>query len=462
MAFQIKYVYDLVDKISPQLQKINGSLQKTQSKAAKVATAAGRSFDKMKEKLHKVGRSATDLGKSLSLRLTAPIGLMGGLALRSAAKLETLETAFVGILGSADEAKKIVGELFEFTAKTPFQLEGVAASAKQLLAAGVASKEITDRLQMLGDISAAANVPLQDMSSIFAKIKNKGKAMTEEILQMSDRGIPIIKILAKQFGVVEGQIFDMASKGKISFNDISKAMRNMTKEGGFANKAMILQSKTLGGVLSTLKDNVNLSLGSIGKTFLPEAKEVANKLIDIAQKVRVFAEENKGLVKTLLTIGGVLAVVAPVLIVIGQMALGLKALAVAFGMAKAAALLFNTALLANPIGLIVTAIASAIGLFVLFREEINETISSIKEFFINLNPLKNIGNTFSNLKNSMFGGNEEISAAVSTDINKKSEFSGALDVNLNNLPAGSNAQLKTEGAPNFNVGVNSIFTGAAQ
>lgn len=420
------------------------------------------SFDKkMGAVADRLGKKFTDLGKSMSLKVTAPIGIAGGLALRSAAKMETLETAFVGILGSADKASAMVKDLFEFTAKTPFQLEGVAASAKQLLAAGVASEDMTNQLQMLGDISAAANVPLQDMSAIFAKIKNKGKAMTEEILQMSDRGIPIIEILSKEFGVAKEAIFDMASKGQISFERIQKAMQNMTREGGFANKAMILQSKTLGGVLSTLKDNVDLSLGAIGDVFLEDAKKVAVKMIEIAQSIKVFAQENPALVKFMAVVAGIAAVVGPALIVIGQMALGIKAVAAAFGLAKAAVILFNSAMLANPIGLVITAVGGITAAIVIFKEEIAEAITKVKEFFANMNPLNKLGGALSGLKgkfSGIFGGGAQ--KPMTQQINTNSKFTGNLQVNVK-APEGTTTNLQVpENTAGFNTGVNSVFAGA--
>ena len=70
--------------------------------------------------------------------------------------------------------------LTDFTAKTPFQLEDVGAAAKMLLSFGVAGDDIIDRLQVLGDIAAGANVPLQDMAAIY------GKTLSER--EGADRG----------------------------------------------------------------------------------------------------------------------------------------------------------------------------------------------------------------------------------------------------------------------------------
>lgn len=311
-TFNTSYVIELKDKFSA------------------VARKAKDSLEGISRKVQKVSEKAVNLGKSFSLKLTAPIGLLGGMALKSAAKLETMQTAFRGILGSGEAASKMVSKLNDFTAKTPFQLEQVSKAAKQLLASGVEEEQITTRLKTLGDISSAANIPLTDMSSIFSKIQNKGKAMTEEILQMSDRGIPIVEVLSEKFGVAKDEVFEMASQSKISARDIDLAFKKMTSKGGFAHDAMINQSKTLSGVYSTMKDNVGLAAAEIGKVFLPLAKKIAIKIIEISQAVKNWVRQNPGLAKLLAIFGGILAVLGPALIVIGKIASGLAAMKVAF------------------------------------------------------------------------------------------------------------------------------------
>jgi len=469
MAFDVSYIYNLVDNISPNLKKIQSNVSK---------------LDKsISDSTKRMSRNFTDLGKKMSTRVTLPLGLAGGMALRSAAKMETLETSFIGILGSGEKAGALVKDLFEFTAKTPFQLEGVAESAKQLLAAGVSSEKMTENLQMLGDISAAANVPLSDMSQIFAKIKNKGKAMTEEILQMSDRGIPVIDILSREFGVTKDAVFEMASKSQISFKMMEQAMQNMTKEGGFANKAMILQSKTLSGVISTMRDNITLAMGEVGEVFIEDAKKMAITVTELAQKFKVFAQQNPGLIKLMVTFSGILALLAPLLILLGTLGFAItgfittvKAFAAVALFAKTgvialktAMLLLNAAFLANPIGLLIKLLLSAIPLLFVFKNEIVAIGKDMVEFLMKpiegvKNMITNLTSAFSNIKNkfsSIFSGNNDnlLETASQKTINQhiSSNFAGNLDINFNNAPVGMTSLFKSDKTSGLNVGVNSIM-----
>ncbi len=331
MAFNISYIYEIVNKASVPLKKI-AEAQKAVAKGAAIAAARvkkfGAALGRIKDKAKAAGDKLKSLGSSMSLKVTAPLLAIGGFALKSSAALETLETSFESMLGSADKARVIVKELVDFTAKTPFQLEGVGKAGKQLLAFGVAEKDILPTLQVLGDIAAGANVPLTEMSAIFGKVKAKGKAYTEELLQMSDRGIPIIDILAKRFGVTKQAVFDAASSGKISFKIIQDAMQEMTQKGGIFFKQMDRQSATLAGIFSTLKDNINLAMAEVGDTLVEtlDLKQLLKDLITgIQSATKAFAEfakNNPRLVKFGLIITGIVIVLGPLIGFIGLMVAG--------------------------------------------------------------------------------------------------------------------------------------------
>lgn len=312
MAFNVSYIYQIKDKYSATANRIK----------AKNA-AIGKSFDSLRAKVSKLSKKFSSLGKGLSLKVTAPILAIAGFALKSAADIETLGVAFESMTRSAKQSAIVVKGLISFAAKTPFQLIGIGKAAKQLLAAGVTVENLQGKLKFLGDISAGANVPLSDMASIFAKAKAKGKAMTEELLQLSDRGIPIISVLSKQLGVAKDEVFELASKSRISFSVLEKAMVSMSATGGVFADQMKKQSNTLAGVWSTLKDNVNLALASLGaqiaETF--DLKNTINSVISIIQKVTAvfvkFTKENPRLAKLAIIILAVAAAVGPLLIGMG-------------------------------------------------------------------------------------------------------------------------------------------------
>ena len=221
----------------------------------------GRQTRLVGRQMWRVGGEARKFATRMGLALGLVGGVIGKVTLRSAAQMEQMRVAFESMLGSPGAALEMVKRLTTFAARTPFQIQGIGASAKQLLAFGVQADDIVPTLQMLGDIAAGAGVPLQDMAQIFGKSMAKGKAQTEELNQMAERGVPILDALVKLAATYGNEmskedVYKAAETGNISFKAVSEALALMTAEGGIFHKQMDKQSKTLFGLLSTVKDNV--------------------------------------------------------------------------------------------------------------------------------------------------------------------------------------------------------------
>ena len=193
-------------------------------------------------------------------------GLIAGISgpLKLAADAEQTAVSFKVMLGSAEAAGEMMKTLTQFAASTPFEMTEITDSAKKLLAFGVAAEDIEPTLRNLGNVSAGIGAPMNELAEIFGKIKTSGRVMGEDINQLSGRGIPIQALLAKQFGVTGEAIKKMVSDGKVNFSHIDKAFADMSASGGQFEGLMEAQSKTLGGVWSTMKDGVTLALTEIG------------------------------------------------------------------------------------------------------------------------------------------------------------------------------------------------------
>ncbi|WP_418639659.1 tape measure protein [Winogradskyella sp.] len=337
--------------------------------------------------MKKVGKNLQKVGKQMSVGITAPIVGLGGVSLKSAADLEVLETSFESMVGSGSKAKSLLKELTDFTAKTPFQLDGVGKAAKQLLSFGVQQDQLLSKLKFLGDISAGANVPLSDMAAIFGKVKAKGKAMTEEILQLSDRGIPIIDILANKFGIAKDQVFAMAKEGKISFSLLQDALKSMTDQGGIFNEQMAKQSETLHGLYSTIKDNLVLGFAELGKEIAEtfKLKDLAKQFISrIQELVGWFKSLNPETKKSIIIFGGIAASVGPVLVALGYLMTNvIPGLITVFGGLKAAVAATSVAfksltvwIASNPFGALLIVLGAVVAYFVLFRKETEKVVKT--------------------------------------------------------------------------------------
>jgi tape measure domain-containing protein len=270
-----------------------------------------------------------------------------------------------------------------------------------LLVAGVITDELVNKMTMLGDIASGANIPLQDMSAIFAKMKNKGKAMAEELAQMSERGIPIMRVLSEGTKKSIPELYKLAEKGAISFKVVEKAMASMAGKGGIFFKSMEKQSRTLGGIWSNVMDAISFSLASVGQNLVDTfaLKESMNTFINglnnITKSFNAWTKEHPKLTKWLFILIAVIAVIGPLLLIIGTLAIGFTALLstisfVAAGiilLAKSISFLtvlytaFNAVLLISPLGwllITITAIAAAI---VYFKDELGQLINKFTQWF---------------------------------------------------------------------------------
>mgnify|MGYP003630001285 CR=1 FL=1 len=295
---------DKAEKATDRLSKSEKDAERATGRNTKSKIGERRAQDDLNRELkegtdrhRKYGDATTASGKSIGA-LVLKLGLLAAAArlvktsVSNAAELETLEISFISLTGSAQAAKDVVEDLTNFTASTPFQLEGVASAAKQLVTARGSVAGLNGDLKTLGDISATVGVPINELAAIYTKAFNKGKVQTEELNQISERGIPIIRILAEQYGVTTAAIFKMAEQGALSFGDLETAFKKMGEEGGLAFGAMERQSQSLNGKFSTLKDNFKLATGELGG-FIAEvlnlngASDIAtNSLGVIIEKVK--------------------------------------------------------------------------------------------------------------------------------------------------------------------------------
>ena len=129
-------------------------------------------------------------------------------------EFQQIEVAFGTMLQSKEKADKLMAEVVQLAATTPFTLQDVATGAKQLLAYGFAADTVVGNLRMLGDIAAGVGAPLGDIVYLYGTLQTQGRAYTRDILQFTSRGIPIIDALAKQFGVTKDKVQDLVEAGK--------------------------------------------------------------------------------------------------------------------------------------------------------------------------------------------------------------------------------------------------------
>lgn len=259
MAFNIG---DVVAKIKADTTDFQNGIQKVSNQ--------GNAFGGVMAKVGKIAVAAFAVDQVIKF---------GKEILTQAGNFEQYRMSFEVMLGSLEKANVLMGQLTEFAKKTPFRLEEIVTGSKQLLAYGFAQEDIVTNMKMLGNVSSALKIPLGDLVYLYGTTATQGKAMTKDLYQFMNRGIPIVDMLAERFGVAKDKIFDMASESKISFKDIEYAMNSLGGEQGKWANLMDKQSGTMLGKLSNLQDGWQQLMVTLGNFFLPIATKVVDFLV---------------------------------------------------------------------------------------------------------------------------------------------------------------------------------------
>ena len=318
---------------------------------------------KAQSRLKSFGESTARVGKSLSIGLTAPITIAGTVAVNQAVRFEKLRTTLNVLTGSADEGAKAFERLVQFSATTPFQLPDLVAVNNTLMGFGLSANDAFVNLQRLGDIAGITGGDLNNIAIAFGQAAAEGRVMTRDLRQFINNGVPVIKILAEEMGVAEGEIMDLASQGQITFDILEKAFTKATEAGGtFAGGTEVL-SQTLGGLLSTLKDNVNIALAEFGQA-IAEAFNLSENIPKISAFLKDLTDRFRDLSpatqKTIILFTAAVAGIGPLLIIIGKLSIGLGAVLSILPKVRIAFVALTTAMKANPFILVATAIAGVV------------------------------------------------------------------------------------------------------
>lgn len=208
------------------------------------------------------------------------------------AQMQSYQTAFTTMLGSAEKAQKLTDDLKEMAAATPLAMTDLADASQILLAFGSSAEELPDQLKRLGDVAQGDAQALGTMATAFGRIQSNGYASLEEINMMIDQGFNPLNIIAEQTGETMAEVRDRVSAGEVSFEELSNALQIATDEGGQFFNAMQNQSETFEGQMSTLEDNLSALagtltedlFGSLAENTLPQVNAWVDELMTAAEE----------------------------------------------------------------------------------------------------------------------------------------------------------------------------------
>ena len=254
----------------------------------------------------------TKVFKLSAVITTILVGALAGLiikALRAATVFETLQTQFITLLGGAGAAARRFQELKKFAAETPFQLPDIAKASRVLEALTKGALSSGEGLKLVGDAAAIANEPIRLLAVHIGRVfqgLQTGRAVGESLARLQELGL--------LSGEARTEIEDLQKEG-IKGNRVWSIVEVALKKNAGAMK---LLSETAAGLVSTLKDNVNIAFAELGALLLPIAKFVLKLMIERAQNLATAIKANADAIKTFLKSG--FEKIAPIFIQMGKVA----------------------------------------------------------------------------------------------------------------------------------------------
>lgn len=219
-----------------------------------------------KSGIEKLGSIAKTGLKVTATAIGAVSGAFGAAVLSGVkynSQMEQYITSFGTMLGSAEEATKLVNSLKEMGAKTPFETSDLAKASQTLLAFGTSAEDLLPTLQMLGDVSQGNKERFDSLTLAFAQVGSAGKLSGQDLLQFVNAGFNPLNEISKMTGESMAELKERMSAGGVSAEEVAEAFKHATSEGGQFYQAMEAQSQTFNGQMSTLKDNAMSFIGEL-------------------------------------------------------------------------------------------------------------------------------------------------------------------------------------------------------
>jgi hypothetical protein len=457
--FNIQYIYELVDKISPSLNKIEKNIRTTNIE-----------FDKAGEKLKRLSKNLSSFGKEAFVKISLPLGLLANKFIKDASNysesINKVDVAFGDASISVKKFAETAGKNFGIDRGTALDMSALFGdmATGMGLAKDKASVLATSLVGLSGDLASFKNLNVSEVQTALSGV------FTGETESLKRLGIVMTETNLQQFALSQGinkkiSNLNQGEKVLLRYNYVVAMSKNSIgdfsrTQSGFANQTRILSSR--------FKD-LSITLGTMILPYAVKLLEYAIKLITYFQSL---SERTQ---KWILIIGGLAIVVAPIILALATLSFAIGILVSKFkyifyivpiliGFFKdfsptisvLAASIWAVITSTTPLGIAFKLITFAV---INFKDELMATFNWLSE------KIKQAIGWFTSLSdriNNLIGGNGNKTITLKNENinNQQTKIGGQLDVNFSSVPNGTKIQMTPMKSSPMNIGVNTIFKGA--
>lgn len=274
------------------MSELEKEIDKARTRAAQLKaeqidlkTELKETTNELKNQKSGISGVSTEMDK-LKTMVTGFIAAYGGkklweMLIGSNAEMEQYTTSLEVMLGSTEKASAMIEKMRDFAAKTPLTLDNVISSGTMLMSYGVDESNLIDTMTKLGDLASGNAEKMDRITLAYGQMLAKGKVTGEELMQMTEAGVPLQTALAESIDVTGEEFSKMVSKGEVGIDALNKAITELTTGDGKFAGMMEKQSQTMQGMLSTLQDNISEFFRKMGEGAFGEVKSALQEASDL-------------------------------------------------------------------------------------------------------------------------------------------------------------------------------------
>jgi tape measure domain-containing protein len=375
----------LVLELSADVAKLDRGMRQGQRIAEQRTAAIARSYDQLNKRT--VG-SVTAMSAGIN---SAIGGIALGLAAREVQQYADAWTRATNSLKasglSVEDTNKRMADLVAISVRSRSALEGTVTLYNRLTAAsgelGVSQQQVARVVETVNKALATSNMTQGERASAVTQLAQglgSGNLAGDELKAIRENSQVLAQAIATEFGVTIGELKKLGEEGELTSVRVFAAIE---KASGKVDTAFGRTRATIDDALTNLQTKTIAFIGTLDAStgasakFAAVVEFVADHLDEIAAAAGTAAVVIGTGYATALTVAAVRTAAATVSSIAYQVAL--MRMAAATAGTTTAQIALNAALTANPIGLVIVAVAALAGGLYLLSQRQTEAARTMEE-----------------------------------------------------------------------------------
>lgn len=366
----VRYIIDIAARgdnaVIRRISGLQNRLESADAAATRLATSVGRNL-----KTAVMSLPGASFFTNPIVAMTAGIGAVSRLGMQA----QTTATSFEVLLGSQQKSADMLDKINAYAKVSPYDRMGTQNAAKTMLGFGVSAETVVSDLKMLGDVAGGDNQRLQQLALVFGQISAAGKLQGQDLLQLINAGYNPLLDIAEMTGQTMSEVRDQMSKGAVSVDMVRKAFIRATSEGGRYYGMIDKLAESPAGKFGEMKDTALEAMLSLYNVIQPLIVPVfetltgtLNALIPVINAIagaanwvfNLFKSGNPIILSLTAGIGVLTAAAVINTTVLKGWTIAERVHFAWLVLAEKAQKLWNFAMAANPIGLVIAGISALV------------------------------------------------------------------------------------------------------